>query len=439
LHKIHHQIGIILLCVLLFSFCSLGFSDEKVELEIACFQGGYGLDFFLQCAREFEKLHPHVKVNLWGNPRVWDQLIPRFSAGTPPDLSWPGWGINMWALVFENQILQLDHYLQQPAYGVDKKWIDTFNPIIAAKGKFKGKYYIMQYNFDAFGIWYNINLFKKHGWNPPKTYEELLDLCEKIKQKNISPMTFTGRYPSYAIRGIYYPWVISWGGEEVYEKTFDMEPGAWKDPAFLKAAQCILEMKHKKNFQPGCIGMNHTESQMEFLVERAAMIPCGTWLHSEMRNLLPPDFKMGFFVCPGFKDGKGDPSAICAGGDGKAWIVPAKSKHPELAIEFLKYMSSPQKARQFMEQKGTLMAIKDLDTTNAPEYLKTPLRLVDESNYIWNPDHESWYPSFAASIKNAFLDLYNEIVTPEQFVEQLEKAAQNIRNDPSIQKFKKEK
>jgi len=199
-----------------------------------------------------------------------------------------------------------------------------------------------------------------------------------------------------------------------------------------------MEMKRKGNFQAGCIGMNHTESQMEFLVERAAMITCGTWLHSEMKKLLPPDFEMEFMLCPVFEDGKGDPSLLCAGLDGKGWCIPTRGKHPDVAADFFRYVSAPETVRRFIETKGTLMAVRDLGEVNAPQHLKRPLELVAKAKGSWSPDYEDWYPAYGTDVQNAFRDLYNEVLTPEQLAERLEKAAEKIRNDPHVQKFKVE-
>jgi N-acetylglucosamine transport system substrate-binding protein len=197
-------------------------------------------------------------------------------------------------------------------------------------------------------------------------------------------------------------------------------------------------MKKLGNFQSGCIGMSHTESQMEFLVGRAAMIPCGTWLHSEMRELLPPDFEMEFMLCPHFADGKGDASLVAAGPDSKGWCIPAKAKHPDVAADFFRYMTAPSVVKRFVEEKGTLVAFRDLGEINAPEHLLKPLECVTRASRTWQADAHLWYPSFATEVINATRDLYNEMITPEEFVDLLEKAATRIREDPHIEKFRVE-
>lgn len=414
-------------------------SPAVTEIDVACFQGGYGVDFFEEAAREYEKAHPEVRINIQGHPRIWEKLLPRFAAGTVPDLCWPGWGMNTWELVFGKKLHPLDSWLDQPAAGSpDGKWRDSFVPSLLKRGQYEGNTYLLPYNFDVFGIWYNRKMFEKYGWTPPRTYEELLELSEKIRAERISPITFTGRYPGYLLRGCYYPWLISAGGLEAFNAIQNLEPGAWSHPSALRAARSIVEMKRLGNFQPGAIGMSHTESQLEFLVGRVAMVPCGTWLHAEMKNLLPPGFEMEFLPCPVYADGVGDPSLLCAQIDGKGWAIPASAKNREAAAGFFRYLSSPAVAKRFVEKKGTLMAVQNLGKVDAPPHLKRVLELVDASRGTWSNFIEEWYPELAAKQDDLMRDLINGMVTPEQFVEGMEALSREVREEPAVKKFRVE-
>lgn len=406
----------------------------KVEIEVAVFQGGFGLDFFENAAREYEKLHPDVKIRVWGNPRIWEQLRPRFVSGDVPDLTWPGWGMDYWALVADGQVLAMDKYLESKAYGRDVKWKDTFYPSLLEKGRYKGHYYILPYNNNVIGWWYNVNLFKKHGWTPPKTYEELLVLCEKIKKTGIAPITYQGKYPAYMLRGFFFPWAISAGGLQVFNDAQNLKPGAWKHPAFLRAARMVAELRDKGYFQKGAMGMDHTGAQMEFLLGRAAMIPCGTWLGSEMKNQMPEGFRMAFFNFPMLKDGKGDPTLVSAGTED--WIIPAKAKHPDIAADFFKFMTSLQMARKFVAQKNTLMSIKGIEISEVSPDLAGAAEAFSKARGTWDTDYSQWYRSLNKATENAMAALLNGEVTPEQCVELMEKAAEATRRDRSIPKHK---
>ena len=408
----------------------------KIELEVAVFQGGFGLDFFEYAAREYEKTHPNVKIKVWGNPRVWEQLRPRFVRGNPPDLTWPGWGMDYWALVAEGEVLEMDKYLETKAYGQDKKWKDTFDQRLLNKGKYNGHYYIMPFNQNVFGWWYNVDMFKKHGWQPPKTYDELLVLCEKIKKTDIAPITFQGRYPAYMLRGFLFPWAISAGGIQAFYDADNLKPGAWKSPSFLKAAEMVVELRDKGYFQKGAMGMSHTEAQMEFVIGRAAMIPCGTWLGSEMKDQLPPSFHMEYFNPPVLRDGKGDPSITSAGVE--TWIIPREGKHHDVAADFYKFMTSLEMAKKFVVRKNTLMSIIGSDNVELPPDLVAPAKCAREASVLWDADYAMWYPSFRKATESAMGALINREFTPRQCMDAMEKAAEKLRRDKSIPKHKVE-
>ena len=408
---------------------------EQITLEVACFRGGYGIDHYEKCAREFEKLHPNVKINLWGSPRVWDQLTPRFASGNPPDVTYPGWGTNIFAMIYEGQILNLDKYLQQPAFGLQKPWKDTFLKILLDKGSYKGSYYTVPYEYGTFGWWYNKKMFQKHNWPVPRTYDELLTVSELIKKEHIAPVTFTGRYPQYMLDGFFWPWVQRLGGKPALKMVDSLTTGCWHQPAIQKAAQSLLDLKHRGCFQAGAIGMTHIESQMEFLVGRAAMIPNGTWIYSEMEKMLPPGFEMEYMLCPNFKEGDGDPTAVTISYDGKGWCAANASKHPDEAAEFIRYLTSPDSARQFMVAKGTLMSVTDLGEENAPPHLRGVMHIMDQAKSNYSVHYADWYPELATAVQNSLRDLYNEILTPETFADALESNWAEARNDPNRRKF----
>ncbi len=420
-----------ILCSLAQTGCG---GSAKTDLEVAAFKGGYGIDFYEQAAKEFEQKHPNLKIKVWGNPRVWSQLEPRLVAGDPPDLMFPGWGMDHWALVEEGQILQLDDALNGKPFEGNGSWRDTFDPALLALGKSDGKQWVLPYYYNVYGWWYDPGVFQKNGWTPPKTFDELLALCGKIKAKGIAPITFQGQYPYYMLDGMLLPWALSIGGIEAVRDAQNLVPGAWKSDAMLQAAKMIDRLNKEGDFQKGAVALSHTESQSEFLNGKAAMIPCGTWLESEMKNNMPPGAKVRFFLTPVVKGGKGDPSAVLIGIE--PWMVPKDAKHPDAAIDFFKYMTSLTKAKQFVREKGTLTAIKGSDSESLPETLAEPARCVRESKTVWSVEYRNWYKDFDKEIQNALTAMLNNEITPEQFCERAEKKAEEVRNDPNIKKHK---
>jgi N-acetylglucosamine transport system substrate-binding protein len=404
------------------------------KLEVVAFKGGYDINFYKKAADEFQAKHPGLTVTVDGNPRVWEQLRPRFVGGNPPDLCFPGWGMDHWALAEEGQLMDLDDALSGPPAEGTGTWRDTFEPQVLKLGQLEGKQYVIPYYVMLYGWWYDPGVFAKNGWTAPKTFDDLLALSEKIKAKGIAPLTYQGMYPYYMIDGMLLPWCMSVGGPDAVKAAQNLEPGAWKSPAMLKAAQMIDELNKKGFFEKGATAMSHTESQTEFLDGKAAMIPCGTWLFSEMKKTMPPSAKMEFFLPPVLADGKGDPTSLLIGIE--PWMVPSAAKNKDAAIEFYKYMTSLSVAKQFVEEKGTLMSIKGSDQGKLPDVLVKPAEALRNSKSVWAVQYRQWYPAFDKEIQNSLTAMLNGELTPEGFCDRVEAAADKTRKDDSITKHK---
>ncbi len=403
-------------------------------LEVVAFKGGYGIDMYEQYAREFAKANPGLTVKVSGNPRVWEQVRPHLVAGNAPDLMFPGWGMDHWALVEEEQVLSLDRALDGPAEGGSGTWRETFEPSILKLCQKDGKTYMLPYYTMVYGWWYDPGVFAKNGWTPPKTYKELLALCEKIKAKGIAPITYQGQYPFYMIQGMLLPWAASIGGTAALDAAQNLEPGAWKSESFLQAARMIDDLNKRGYFQKGATGMSHTESQTQFLNGKAAMIPCGSWLPSEMKKVMPEGSAMEFFLTPIVEGGKGDPTAVPIGIE--PWMVPTDAKNPEGAIALYKYMTSLPKAKEFVQKKETLMAIRGSDEGPLPPVLVKQAAAVKNAKTLRANQFRPWYPAFEKEIEGAMTALVNGELTPEAFVERCEAAAEKTRKDTSIPKYK---
>ena len=408
--------------------------QSQTSLEVQSFKGGYDIDFFQKCANDYMKANPGVKIKLEGNPRVWEQLQPRMVSGDPPDLMFPGWGMDHWALAEEGQIFDLTEALKSPSADGKTPWGETFEPALLKLGQLEGVQVTLPYYMMIYGWWYDPAVFKANGWTAPKTWKEFMELAPKIKAKGMAPLTFQGKYPYYLVYGMLLPWVQSIGGIEAVNACQNMEPGAWKSESVLKAAQMLEEIRDKGFFQEGAISMTHTESQQEFLNGKAAMVPCGTWLKSEMRNMMKPGAKLAFMLPPSVEGGKGDPGAINV--DIEPWMFPSKAKASDRAIDFFKYMTSLDNAKAFVKEKGTLMAIKGSNEGELPEELVLPAKAFKESKTVWSIKFRHWYKGFMKELEDSLTALLSKTLTSQQFVERLEKAAQAVREDESITKHK---
>ncbi|MCU0317571.1 MAG: extracellular solute-binding protein [Fimbriimonadaceae bacterium] len=406
--------------------------SENKSIEVVAFKGGFGIDFYESSAKLFTD-ETGKKVSVSGDPRVWEKLKPRFIEGNVPDLMFPGWGFDHWTAASEGQLEPLDSYLDQPDPS-GKPWRENFDSAALKLGQIEGKQMVLPYYVPVMGWWYDEALFKKNGWIPPKTSDDLLALGEKMIAAGVSPLTYQGQYPDYMIVGFLLPWIHSAGGPEDLNSCFSLEPGAWSSPSVVRSVEFIALLRDRGFFQKEALALNHTESQMQFIQGKAAMIPCGTWLVSEMQKSIPEGANYRFFLPPVFPDGAGDPSAVAI--KIEPWMVPARAKNKEGAIEFFRFMTQPEQAKKFVREKGTLTAVVGSEPDDMPSFLKEASQAVRGSNQVWANRIKDLYHEFYKFLEQNMTELLAGRRTPQEFVRLAEAEAEKVRKDPEIRKYK---
>jgi N-acetylglucosamine transport system substrate-binding protein len=312
-------------------------------------------------------------------------------------------------------------------------WRKSLVPGILAPYQYEGKTYAMPSNLGAWVCWYDGRQFRQHGWKPPRTWREFEALCDKIKAAGVAPLAFQGKYPVYA-------W---WTLLSLYErlvplaKWYDMQnikPGAFTEPEFIEAAKLVQELG-TKYFEPGAMAMTHTESQLEYVNGRAAMVFCGLWLKNEEKNAIPKGFEMRCFPVPQIEGGAGDQKALYSGG-GENFFVLADAKHPKEAADFLKFMVSVDSSRSYIQQLDTLSPVRNSvkGIKISPE-LQSAVDVLDGASSLFCDRLGDLYLEFAKStMPDALAALLSGKSTPEQFGKTLETAMDEVRANPDIYK-----
>ncbi|HEV2472343.1 MAG TPA: extracellular solute-binding protein [Chthonomonadales bacterium] len=402
---------------------------QPTTIEAAVFEGGYGIEWHKQVARSYERLHPGLRVNLWGDPRVDEKLKPRVLRDDPPDLA--NSSLPVWKLIVAGKLYPLDAALDSPAVGQPGTWRQSLEPGILADYQYHGKTYAVPSNLSAWVCWYDKRLFRKHGWQPPVTWTDFTRLCDSIKSAGIAPLAFQGKYPTYAWATLLtlYERLVPF---KYWNRMEMIAPNGFNNPDFIRAASLMQQMA-LKYFEPGSLAMTHTEAQLEWVNGRAALCFCGLWLHNEMKSAIPKGFEMSCFPVPEIEGGQGDPHALYGSG-AEDFMVFAKAKHPAIAADFLKYMLSLDNAHRYIRQLDTLSPVRNSTrgVTLAPD-LQSAVGIVNHRSILFSDNLTSLYPSFADStVRDGLADLLSGKDSPEVFARKLQSGIDAIRRDPDI-------
>ncbi|CAM5741291.1 putative binding protein [Streptomyces afghaniensis 772] [Streptomyces afghaniensis] len=143
---------------------------------------------------EYEADHPGVKIDVsvysWND--VDRKVREMVAAGDPPDMAQIGAYADYAA---QNQLYKADDLLSIPVQA-------DFVGQLASAGQVKGVQYGMPFASSTRVLFYNKTLFAKAGITPPKTWDDLADDAEALKDE-----------------GVKYPYALPLGPEEAQAET----------------------------------------------------------------------------------------------------------------------------------------------------------------------------------------------------------------------------
>jgi len=412
-----------------------GAGNTETIVEVAVFKGGYGIDWHTKVADQFNRDHADegYRIELWGDPRTADIIKPRLLRGDPPDLILDE-RLPLWLLIGADKLLPFNDALMRPAPGSDEPWGDQFAPGMLDMFRSGEEVYAIPAAYGAWTCWYDAKLFRDHGWEPPTTWNEFAALCEDVKSAGIAPIALQGKYASFYAWHTYVALIQRVGGVEAINRINALEADAFSHPDAVRAAKLYQDLILNCG-QRGAMAMTHTESQLQFMNNQAAMIFCGIWLENEMKDSTPPGFEMRCFSIPPVEGGKGNPAMLP--GQGMEYLfVPVDGRHKEIAFEFASYLVSPKYAADMGRSIGVISPLKDATPRDAlTPALGSVLDVINESAGIFNVRVRDLLPEWRAQVMHvAISDLCRGEITPEEFGRLLDEGVALAVADPDVMK-----
>ena len=405
-------------------------ANRPIQIEAPLFEGGEGRRFFYFAAREFEKRRPDVSVNMYLDPRITDKVRVRVLEGSFFEVS--NAFINWWPMIYNGDVMDMTALLNGPNWEGDSTWRESFLPGALNQWVHEERIYGIPFAYFVTVIWYNKQLFRENGWQPPVTWDEFYQLCERIRAANVrnprtgdvvAPLTFQGRYPQYArapLDSVYY----QLAGPQRWVAQKRLVPGSFNNDQYIQAVATIQRMA--SYFQRGALGMDHTGSQQQFFNGNAAMIPCGSWLKSEMLDNIPPGFELGCFNFPAVSNPVGDPNAIAIGSN--AYFVMRKSKHPEVAAEFLRFLTSREMAGIFSRMTDIPSAVRGASDGNLSADMDDLMAIVNRAQNTFGTLPGEGFPEMEQYAVDALAQVVGRRAPPAQIAAHLESAALTVRS-----------
>ncbi|WP_163506619.1 extracellular solute-binding protein [Fodinicola acaciae] len=361
-----------------------------------------------------------IDVQFFQNDAYKQKIRTAVGAGQAPTLIF-GWGGGILkSYVDAGQVADLT-----PDVTANPTLKSRYLPSVLDSGVIGGKTYALPNNaMQPVLLYYNKDLFRQIGAQPPKTWPELLALIPKFNARNIAPLSLAGQskwpllmYEEYLVDRL--------GGPRVFDDIAANKPNAWSDPAVLQANTMIQQLVNAgafvKNF--ASVDADSNADLALLYTGKAAMEVMGSWAYPSIKTQNPQFIsggKLGYVAFPAVPGGKGDPADV-AGNPANFWSISAKAT-PEQRKAAVAYLTDGVLNQSYVDSLvtgGGVPPVAGLEPKLAkasdPGYLSFIYGMARQAPHFQLSWDQALSPAQADALLTNLGKLFLNQITPAQF------------------------
>ena len=215
-----------------------------------------------------------------------------------------------------------------------------------------GKLYCSPPSFIAYvTIYYNKNIFDKYGLKVPETWDEFEKVVKVLADNGVTPIAVGGKgdFDRY--------WILQAMAASLSTDVLQAIVDGKEDIDFSNLEttfELYREFATKGYFGKDVASIDGAGAQLAFTNGKAAMIADGTWNNSTYREL---GMNIGSFALPGM-DGKR--YAQSGPYNANTYAISSKSKHPDQAVKYLKFLMSKEAQQIIADETGQVPMLDDI-------------------------------------------------------------------------------
>lgn len=416
-------------------------------LGVYIFNGGYGDKYAQFVTDMYQEKYPKADPNQKATTKIATQLQPKIVRGKPTADVVNNSGadlMNIGKLVDNKQVADLGELLAAPSWDDPSVTVrETLVPVVEQMGTFGGKEcYQLNIALTVYGNWYSKKLLEQ-GLDSeyPKTWDEMLAVCKKAKDKGIHGWSYPGGHPRYMFFSMYAMFAQR-GGRDVIDAMDYLEPDAWKHDAVKDVFEAWEELVAKKYVLTGFDGTEaHTEMQTAWTKGgKCLFVPNGSWVENEAKDTTPKDFQMSVGATPSLDSSDKMPFGTLYSPAGEPFIVPAKAQNVQGGMEWLRMMYSKEAALNLFKEVGSMPVVKGaIDGQKLPSGTASAQAAVEAAgDNVIIPKFVDWYNElFREDFNNMIAKFMLGQIGTKQAMDAMQKASDRILKDPDISKIKK--
>jgi len=373
--------------------------------------------FYDQKIAEFEEANPNVKINVDSvlNDSYKEKIRVLVSNDGLPDI-FSSWSHSFAEnLVSSDRVLSLNEIIKE-----DTDWSSNIMETQFEGFTFDDTTYGVPFTVDGKAFFYNKSIFEENNIQVPKTYEDMIDTLDSLQKAG---------YETPLVEGLTNTWAISHYLGTIFQRIVDPEilvqdyntsTSKFTDEGYIKGLEIFQELTSYMGEVSTAI--DHEAARNMFA---AGEVPILYMQFAEVKLVQDiGDVDIGFFNFPSIDGGKGDQTALTGAPEG--WML-SKSAPPE-AVEFLKFITSPETAMEFTKADGQLNAIKGgitKENANSTSLEAYDILLDSSSTAVWFDN------AVDINVADIFMrggqSLATKQITPAEIVKEVQQAVQKLQ------------
>ena len=279
----------------------------------------------------FKAAHPDVNVIVNINDReAHKTAIRNFLSADAPDIT--AWypGNRMAPFVDAGQFEDISDLWASDA-NLSRNF-EAIKPTMTRHGKQWG----VPYSYYQWGIYYRADIFAKHGIEEPKTWNQLLSACDKLKANGITPFTIGTKY-LWTAAGVFDYLNLRTNGYEVHNALTAGEI-KYTDDRIMATFKNWQTMLDRCSFVNNHATMSWQDAIAPFANGEAAMYVMGNFSVAAYKDAGLTDAQIDFFQFPSITPGLARAEEAPA----DALFIPSGAKNKADARKFLSFIARPE-------------------------------------------------------------------------------------------------
>ncbi|NOU77479.1 extracellular solute-binding protein [Paenibacillus sp. LMG 31459] len=307
----------------------------------------------------FHQAYPNITIQVEYAPvDQYQSLIrSRFVAGGAPDL------LGIFPGTWKDPFTQAGYLMNLSG----SKWESRLQDDALKIMKTGDKLYAMPINRNVIGVMYDKKLFRLKGFTIPKSWDEFLGLCEKIKLNGITPIAL----------GIKDQWVtqiipFSMAASAIYPKQpdFDKElyegKASFSNSSWKQILTDYVKLDQKEYFNKNYLATTYDQMVQMLATGQAAMMIMGNWSLGPIK-LTNPLAEIGIFPLPYVEK---DQTIGLSSGVSIGIGISSSTPYPEEAKKYLDFWSQPEINALFLEKTYSFSVYKDVHPLLSPALIE---------------------------------------------------------------------